>query len=80
MTRSPKIVTVSLILLGSDCIMNTLIYSGMNVGNLFHYQCNLGIMTTVLGNFGFMLATALRIHRISKVYNSYLSYLDLQRE
>ena len=37
-------------------------------------------MTTVLGNLGFMLATALRIHRIAKVYNSYLSYVNLQRD
>ena len=71
MTRSPLTVSISLILLGCDCALNTLIYSGIKVGNVFHFQCNLGVVTTVVGQFGFMFMTSLRIYRISKVYNTY---------
>ena len=75
MTRSPLTVAISLFLLGADAICNTLIYSDITAGNIFHWQCNLGIITTVFGQFGFMLAISLRIYRISKVYNTYLSVL-----
>ena len=66
-------------MLGLDSILNTIIYSGMHFGNIFHWQCDLGIVCATLGQFGFMLATGLRIFRISKVYNTYLSYLNVQR-
>ena len=78
LTRSPLSVTVSLFLLGTDSILNTVIYSGWHLGeSVFHWQCDLGIICAVVGQFGFMLATGLRMFRISKVYNTYLSYLKV---
>ena len=77
MTRSPLTVSLSLVMLGADTVTNTLIFSGQELGDLFHWQCNLGITATVLGQFGFMLATGMRIYRISKVYNEYLAYLEI---
>lgn len=75
MTRSPITVAVSLVLLGLDSIINTVIFAGLSVGSIYHWQCNLGIIATFIGQFGFMLATGMRIYRISMVYNKYLSYL-----
>ena len=49
LTRSPITVALSLFLLGIDSILNTLIYSGTHLGNAFHWQCNLGIVATVVG-------------------------------
>ena len=49
MTRSPTLIAISLITLGVDSIINTLIFSRIEVGNIFHWQCNLGITATVLG-------------------------------
>lgn len=79
MTRSPLTVTLSLFLLGIDSILNTLIFSGVRLGNPFKWQCDIGIVATVIGQFGFMMATGTRIFRISKVYNKYLSYIDNQK-
>ena len=76
MTRSPLTVAIGLICLGVDSILNTLIFSELKIGNLFHWQCDLGITATVLGQFGFQLATGIRIYRVAKVYNSYRGYLD----
>lgn len=78
MTRSPITVAVSLIVLALDSICNTLVFSTLTIGNLFHFQCNLGIVATTLGQFAFLVATGSRIYRISKVYNNYLKYLDTQ--
>ena len=36
-------------------------------------------MTTVLGQYGFMIATGLRIFRISKVYEKYNCYVESQK-
>lgn len=68
LTRSPITVALSLFLLGLDSIMQTLIFSNITLGNMFHWQCNMSIMATVLGQFGFMLATGLRTFRVSKIY------------
>lgn len=78
MTRSPLTVSLSLLFLGADSVLNTLIISGVKVKNL-HWQCNLGIVATVIGQMGFMMSTGLRIYRISKVYNTYLGYLENQK-
>lgn len=67
MTRSPITVSISLFMLGADSIINTFIYSDMQYGDLFHWQCNMGILSTVVGQFGFSIAAGLRIYRISKV-------------
>ena len=80
MTRSPITVSISLFLLGADSILNTLSYSSVQYGNIFHWQCNLGIVSTLLGQFGFSIATGLRIFRISKVYNTYMNYLQIQKD
>ena len=79
MTRSPLTAALSMIMLGIDTVTNTLIFSGISVGNMYHWQCDLGILATVVGQFGFMLATSMRIYRISKVYNQYLKYLEAQK-
>ena len=81
LTRSPLCVTLSLFMLGTDSILNTLIFSGAYLGeSIFHWQCDVGIVCATLGQFGFMLATGIRIYRISKVYNTYLSYLEVQKK
>ena len=49
MTRSPLLIAISLVSLGIDSIINTLIFSRIEIGNIFHWQCNLGITATVLG-------------------------------
>ena len=49
MTRSPLTVSLSLLFLGADSILNTLIFSGIELFNKFHWQCNLGIVATVIG-------------------------------
>lgn len=49
LTRSPLTITLSLILLGIDSIMNTFIFSGIRVGNVFKWQCDMGIVATVIG-------------------------------
>jgi len=59
--------------------MNTMVFSNITLGNLFHWQCNMSIMTTVLGQLGFMLATGLRIWRVSQIYNAYINYLKIQK-
>ena len=79
MTRSPITVAVSLIVLAFDSICNTLVFSSVTIGNIFHWQCSLGIVATTLGQFAFLVATGSRIYRISKVYNNYLKYLDTQK-
>ena len=81
LTRSPLTVTLSLIILGIDSVLTTLIFSGVYLGeSIFHWQCDLGIICATFGQFGFMLATGLRLYRISKVYNTYLRYLKVQKE
>ena len=80
MTRSPLTVTLSLFMLGLDAILNTLQFSDIHLGNVLKWHCDLGVMATVVGQFGFMLSTAMRIFRISKVYNKYLSYLEIQKQ
>ena len=79
MTRSPLTIALSLFLLGTDAVLNTLIFSGIQMGDQFHWQCNFGIAGTVIGQFGFVLCTGLRIYRISRVYNHYLQALEVQR-
>ena len=80
LTRSPLTVTLSLFLLGLDSVLNTLIFSGVYLGeSIFHWQCDLGIVCATIGQFGFMLATGLRLYRIGKVYATYLSYLKVQK-
>ena len=76
LTRSPITVTISLFVLGLDSIMNTLIFSEINWGDEFRFECYMGVAATVVGQFGFELATGMRIFRISKVYNKYLSFLE----
>ena len=76
LTRSPITVCISLTMLGIDSILNTFIFSDITWGDPFHFNCNLGVVATVFGQFGFMLATGLRIYRIVKVYDKYLMYLD----
>ena len=53
MTRSPLLIAISLLSLGVDSIINTLIFSSIEIGDIFHFQCNLGITATVLGQFAF---------------------------
>ena len=79
MTRSPLTVSLSLLFLGADSVLNTLIISGTKVLDPLQWQCNLGIIATVIGQMGFMMSTGLRIYRISKVYNTYLGYLENQK-
>ena len=79
MTRSPLTVSLSLLFLGADSVLNTLILSGNEILDSLHWQCNLGIIATVIGQMGFMMSTGLRIYRISKVYNTYLGYLENQK-
>ena len=79
LTRSPLAVTLSLFMLGVDAMLNTLQFSSIRKGNFLKWHCDIGIIATVIGQFGFMLATAIRIYRISKVYNKYLSYLEIQK-
>ena len=79
MTRSPLTVSLSLLFLGADSVLNTLIISGTTLFNPLQWQCNLGIIATVIGQMGFMMSTGLRIYRISKVYNTYLGYLENQK-
>lgn len=79
LTRSPLTVAMSLIFLATDSVVNTFIFSEINLGNIFHWQCNMGIVGTIFGQFGFMLATGMRIFRINKVYHHYLSYLEIQK-
>ena len=64
MTRSPITVAISITTLGIDSIINTLVFSGMTIGNTFHWQCDLGITSTIFGQFGFQLATAIRMYRV----------------
>lgn len=71
MTRSPVTVAISIVTLGIDSILNTLIFSENQVGNMFHWQCDLGITATLIGQFGFELATAIRIYRVQQVYSAY---------
>ena len=49
MTRSPLTASLSMVFLGADTVTNTLIFSGINIGDTYHYQCDLGILATVLG-------------------------------
>ena len=79
MTRSPLTATLSQLFLVTDTITNTLIFSGAYLGNQYHWQCDLGIIATVVGQFGFIITIAVRIYRVSKVYNEYLRYLKDQR-
>jgi len=77
MTRSPITIAISVLFLAIDCVLQTLIFSQITLGNMFHWQCNLAILATIFGQFGFMLVTSLRIYRISNIYNCYLGYLEL---
>lgn len=50
LTRSPLSVTLSLFMLGTDSILNTLIFSGTYLGeSIFHWQCDVGIVCATLG-------------------------------
>ena len=73
-------VTLCILILGTDSILNTFIFSGIHFGSILHWQCDVGIICSLIGQFGFMLATGLRLYRISKVYNTYFNYLKVQKE
>ena len=50
LTRSPLMVTTSLFMLGTDSILNTVIFSGVYLGkSIFHWQCDIGIICATLG-------------------------------
>ena len=76
MTRSPITIALSILLLGIDSVINTLIYSEVQIGNRFHWECDLAIVATIVGQYGFMIATGLRIFRISNVYRKYRRYVE----
>lgn len=80
MTRSPLTIAISLLTLCIDSIINTLIFSEITIGNVVLWQCDLGIVATVMGQFGFQLAIGVRIYRVSQVYRKYLNYLDNQKK
>ena len=76
MTRSPIIVCCSLLILTFDSSLNTLTFSKIKIGNLFHWQCDMGIVAAILGQFAFMIIIGARMYRIAKVYDNYLKYLE----
>lgn len=55
--------------------MNTLLYSGLGAKKL-RSQCDLSIIATDLGFFGFLLTLLLKMWRTYRVYTIYESYLE----
>ena len=72
---------IGIIVLCSDSILNTLIFSSSTGGSKnYRVKCILGIVATVIGLFGFLTSLTLRMYRVFKVFDIYKNYLDNQRK
>ena len=76
-SRSPKLLMIGIVVLCSDSILNTLIFSSSTGGSKnYRVKCILGIVATVIGLFGFLTSLTLRMYRVFKVFDIYKNYLD----
>lgn len=70
-TRSPIINIVGLGFLCADICINIVIFTGWGIGQSLQLQCDMGIVGTAFGFFGFLWSLILRMYRTFKVYNMY---------
>ena len=76
-SRSPKLLMIGIVVLCSDSILNTLIFSSSTGGSKnYRVKCILGIVTTIIGLFGFLTSLSLRMYRVFRVFTIYTKYLD----
>ena len=78
-TRSPYIIIIGLTFLCVDSILNTFIFSAHSNGDVYAIKCNLGIIATCIGLFGYLMSLVLRMWRVYQVYKIYTEFLDNQK-
>ena len=79
-TRSPFLISLGLVCILGDCIMNTYIYAQSNENYNWKRQCNAGILLTITVFNGTLLIYFVRMYRIFKVFKYYAQYLAMQKE
>ena len=73
---------IGIVVLCSDTILNTLIFSSGTGGSgrgSYRVKCILGIVATIIGLFGFLTSLTLRMWRVFRVFTIYTDYLDNQK-
>ena len=76
--RSPKLITLGVLLLCADQIGNTYIYSGSSEVSHWNHTCNMQIIVTNVFYMGSIMVYFVRMYRIYKVYTCYNRYLQEQ--
>ena len=86
-TRSPYIILLGFLFLLADSVLNTFLFSkpGENVSVVsgmdpFKLQCNLGILATCVGMYGFIITLCMRMWRVYRVYALYTEYLAKSKQ
>ena len=77
-TRSPKLITVSILLLTLDAIGNTILYSNNSDESKWNKKCDIEIFVCQCCYLGVAIIYFIRMYRIFRVYKSYNNYLAQQ--
>lgn len=79
-TRSPKLISLSILFLSLDAIGSTLYYSSDSTSAHWNQKCTIDIFVSQVLYLGVAVIYFIRMFRIFKVYKSYNNYLEQQVE
>ena len=79
-TRSPKLISLSILFLSLDAIGTTLYYSHDSTSDNWNHKCSIDIFLSQVLYMGVAVIYFIRMFRIFKVYKSYNNYLEQQVE